>query len=183
MSKRIKNVIVAGGLRYHLIPKVASSTLTRAIKIQPQRAAFPEEVGEQHRFMVVRHPLDRLVSMWTFFCFDPDRLQSNGIGEIGYEREMPFDKFLELVYDKYDLNQHTQKQVTFKGPHYVHDIVKLENLNSFWPTLQKKFDGLRDLGHFHKTDHKPWQEYYSPEQKKEAEFVFKEDLKLYKGAK
>lgn len=181
--KRIKNVIVAGGLRYHLVPKVASSSITQAIKINPQRSVFPEEVGEGHRFMVVRHPLDRLVSMWTFFCFDHDRLNSNGIGELGYTWEMPFDKFLENVYVQYPYNQHTEKQVVLKGPHYIHDLIRLENLQSFWPTLQEKFPGLRPLGHNHKTDHKPWQEYYSPEQRKEAEEVFKEDIKLYEGAK
>lgn len=132
--------------------------------------------------MVVRHPLERIVSFYTFFCKDPNKLNSNGIAAIGYYTDMPFEECVDTICEKHWHNHHTMKQVDLKGPHNIDLLVKLENLNKYWPELQQRFPSLSNLGHFKKTNHKPWQKYYSPELRNKAEEEFAKDIELYEGA-
>lgn len=187
MGPKFKNVLnCAGKLRVHLVPKCATSSITRAVKLNPIHSAFPEEEGPEHRFMCVRHPLDRIVSFWAFFIAQGgERLNSNGIGALGYWKNMPFEKCLEhmLQNDTYTMNHHSQPQVLMAGPHEIHQLVRLENLTEEWDKLTKQFEKIHPIGFFHRTDHDQWHTYYKDlSLKKQAEEVFSKDIELYERA-
>lgn len=182
-SMRIENVIVTPELRFHIIPKVASFSLTQAVKdLKPQRKAYPDEVGPEYRFMVVRHPLERMVSMWVFFCYQTNRLEHDELLNYGYYRHMPFDEFLEVLFKNYYKNPHSQMQIRFRGPYHIHRLVKLENLQTEWKKMRNEFQGLRELSWAHKTEYDHWSIYFSPGLLAQAEKLFQEDLALYEKA-
>lgn len=183
---RYKTVIVSGeGLQIHVNPKVASASISRANKRNPQYSIFSDDPTDNFRFMVVRHPLSRIVSFYKFFVLDAKRIYSNQIHELGYEYNQPFEEFLEQYFKVYNRNHHSVKQSDLAGPFPIDCLVKLENLNKEWPKMMKRFEGLNGLPEekIHKTDDsKPWQDYFTTEQRYKAEQIFKEDLWLYERA-
>ena len=53
--------------------------------------------GPEYRFGVVRHPLDRLVSCWAYFCRDGRISNQPKMRQIGYRHAMSFDEFLDVA--------------------------------------------------------------------------------------
>ena len=125
-------VVVPGMVRVHLIPKVASEAIYKAFH-QEKRAHLetPEENGGEFRLVVVRHPLDRLVSNWAYFCRgSPTELNGQPqIRKLGYTDNMAFDDFLEVALEQHEQNVHTRAQVEFIGPHKVDRLVPLHRLD------------------------------------------------------
>lgn len=176
--KRHRSVIVLENLRIHTIPKVASSSIIDAA--QTMQFAYPEEVGLQKRFMVVRHPLDRLVSTWAFFL-KGSRPGGNELTHLGYEPDCSFDAFVDYCLDMHDANKHTRMQWLYKGPWLV-KTVKFENLKPEWEALRERFPELTPLRARNPSTHDGWKRYYTPELRRIAEKHFAADMVLYHEA-
>ena len=175
--------VVDGGLRVHLIPKNAHSNI--ALAIGDRQIGTRHDVSEESddkRLAVIRHPLDRIVSAYEFFCHTRVELPFNdGMKVLGYKREMTFDEFLEHLLENYEKNVHTQKQVDFIGGQEIDYLIPIEKLAEFWPTIEKEFN-LPALSEKHANRsavEKPWASYYTEESRAKAEHVFKEDVELY----
>lgn len=179
-----KNVLVAPGLRIHICPKVATASISNAMLGVKYRHAKPDEEGPELRVMPVRHPLDRLVSAWSFFCrseTDHEIRGQKSLKELGYYYHMPFSRFLEVAFEHHADNNHTQMQVDFAGPHNP-NLIALQNLGAAWDILRSKFTYLRPLKHVHASTHLTWETYYSPSERLKALSVFQPDVRLYEQA-
>ena len=173
--------VVKGGLRVHLIPKVAHSALSYSIRDKQLYRTSPEEDSEDTRFMVVRHPLDRIVSAWSFFCKERHHAPFNeGMAKLGYSRTMSFSEFLDHLLEHHDKNVHTMKQIKFTGGQDIHILIPIEKLNEKWPELVEAY-GLSPFQNSlaNSSQHEDWMSYYTPEQRVQTEEVFQEDLNLY----
>jgi len=174
--------VVKGGLRVHLIPKIAHSQIARAIgEKQIGQRVDCNEPSDDFRMMVVRHPLDRIVSAYSFFCKERTNLPFNdGMRVLGYKRDMTFSDFLDHVLEHHEENVHTARQVLFKGNQEIDLLVPVEKLNDVWPDVAKRFN-LSNLEekHANRSTHNHWEDYYSEVERDIAELVFKEDLDLY----
>ena len=179
MNNDYFSVIVLDGLRIHNIQKNAHSAINVATFSLPHRLATPQEEGNEYRFMVVRHPLDRIVDAWAFFCTrDVPRIHHD-MHDLGYRLDMTFGEFLEHLLKKHDKNIHTQKQVLFTGGHKIDFLCPIHKLNDVWKDLAKKFN-LNELPErYNWIERGPWEEYYTDEQRERAELEFKEDIELY----
>lgn len=176
-------VLVANGLRIHNIHKNAHSSIKLALKNVHHRVALPSEEGDEYRFMVVRHPLDRIVSCWSFFCQRDKRQLQDYMTKIGYYQWMPFDEFLEIILQEHPKNVHTQKQILFTGGFEMDELCPIEKLNDRWPGLAEEFElGQLPESHNSSPHESDWSIYYTDEQRERAEKIFKEDVALYKIA-
>ena len=176
----MQNVMLIDGLRVHTVPKVGSASIDKALRRFTNRHASPDEPGEEYRWMVVRHPLDRLVSAWAYFCKkDGPPKTMQGIGTFSW---MPFGEWLERVLPDPSVNSHVQPQVDFKGPFRMDRLCRLENLNSEWKALRGRFPCILPVERWNKTTHDPWPSYYTPAQRSAAERAFAADIDLYESS-
>lgn len=173
----MKTVLVADGLRVHKIFKVASATISDAMSNMFIRNAEPEEEGLEYRWMVCRHPLDRLVSAFTFFCTG----KYEGYITMGVCKGMPWVDFLRVVLNNPYGDKHFRPQFIAAGPHKIDKLCRLENLAEEWEVLQKRFSGLFSLKWLQKTEHEPWPTYYTTKQRVLAEAVYSRDMTLYES--
>lgn len=177
---------VEGGLRVHLIPKNAHSNVVYAIRDkQIGQRVDVAEASEDTRLAVVRHPLERIVAAYTFFCKERLHLPFNdGMKDVGYKREMTFNQFLEHLLKNYEKNVHTQKQVDFLGGQDIDILIPIEKLQEVWPSIMTKWHvKALDERLANHSYHDPWETFYTPEQRKLTEETFKEDLDIYNLAR
>ena len=176
-------VLVLDGLRVHTVHKNAHSAIRKACESKMKRGALPSEESDDYRFMVVRHPLERIVSAGAFFSHRNTKNLHDYMEKLGYRNGMSFDKWISILLLRHEENIHTQKQVLFTGGHHIHELCPIEQLSSRWVSLQERFD-LDDLPPkgFNSSPHGDWKAYYTDEQREAAEYVFKEDIDLYNRA-
>lgn len=181
--RRLRNVFKLDGLRIHTCPKIATASIRKVFEKVPYESATQLEPGPELRFMVVRHPLDRIVSAWAFFCNtdDSNRLHPN-LKALGYAMRMPFHEFLEICLQHYQEDHHTQKQIDHAGPHDIDFPCPLHRIHEGWAVLMEMCPVLIPLEHLHKSERKNWESYYDPDQRIRAEQEFSEDLALYQRA-
>lgn len=181
----MRNVMVADGLRVHICPKVGTASISHAFHQVPYRNTFPDEAGGEFRFMPVRHPLDRIVSAWAYFCNaeTPHEISSQpGLLGMGYYFGMPFTEFLDICLKRHDENPHTRTQVQFAGPHPFDWLCPLDDLPDAWEVMRERFDYLKPLVHNHRSHRTVWEKYYDEEMRERAERVFADDLSLFARA-
>jgi len=181
-KKKLYNAFVVPGLRVHTSPKVATWAILEAMP--GARHAIVSEPGSELRLMVVRHPLDRLVSAWSFFCQADDNIRIGGepnLLKLGYFLGMPFDRFVDICCQTHDQNVHTHRQIHFKGPHQMDALIPLPHLNEAWEGLRDRFPVL-PMTHNHRSDHGPWEAYYTHRTRDMAEQVYAPDVALYEQA-
>ena len=182
MNPAYRQVIHCNGLSMHLVHKNAHSAIVQTFKgLDTEPRSFPWDSPEGYRFMVIRNPLDKLVSCWSYFCKRPQvREMIEYMAKVGYKLNMTFEAFLEVVLRRYAENWHTEKQVVFTGGFTMDELCPLEKLNDRWPRLAERF-GLGQLPErYNPSAHNKWDEYYTTETKESVEKVFKEDVELYK---
>ncbi len=183
-------------LRMHFVPKNAHYAMNKYgmnqsnpmwdLAIRRQENTVQED--GVYRVMCVRHPLDRLVSTWAFFCKShSDKLvDETKMADCGYYRGMSFEEFCEIYEEMYECNMHTVPQVFFTGGHYIHHLFPLEKLNEAWAELSDLFG--KDLVHpkiaevGHQSKRGPWQGYYSPKMQTSLLGLLQDDLDLYEEA-
>lgn len=176
----MKNVLVFGGLRIHTVPKVASTSVSAAMATSDFRRADPFEESDDWRFMVVRHPLDRLVSAWQFFT-PHHRMQHMRVFRHDVTPDCTFRQFLDVVLQAPHKDRHTAPQTRYKGPHPIDDLVRLENLSEGWERLVGRFPVV-PIPHKNQTEHGHWREYFDAAMARDALAYFEADLELYDGA-
>lgn len=177
--------MVAEGLRVHICPKVGTASMSHAFHGVPYRNAFPDEEGPGFRFMAVRHPLDRIVSAWAYFCNAETTHEIGsqpGLLAMGCYFGMPFSEFLAICLKRHDENPHTRTQVQFAGPHRIDWLCPLDDVPDAWELLRQRFGYLRPLTHKHRSHRAPWEKYYDEDSRERAETVFADDVALYARA-
>lgn len=178
--------VVKGGLRVHLIPKVAHSSIGNTIGELVIDNVYPTEDSDDYRVMVVRHPLDRMVSSWAFFTQKRSKHALHGYLKSNYCKDpnnsMLFKEWCKGVMENYSYDPHFDKQVIFTGGQTIDALIKMENLNTEWPIIAKRFK-LPNMLYENSSEHNFWRGYYTPELKAEAEEVFSEDIILYNDAR
>lgn len=118
-----RNVRVAPGhFRWHMVPKVASTTVGKAFKYYNTFMADPTEYGTEPRFMFVRSPLSRLESWYKFTVLGGRVRDNNYTGIYGYKHNMSWEEFLVVVENAWHKNRHTVPMVNYKGPFDVNLI-------------------------------------------------------------
>jgi len=173
--------MVVGGLRIHLCPKVATTSIARAYEHLEFCYEYPEDAGPEYRFMPVRHPLDRMVSAWAFFCHGGKQALRGQpeLQAIGCYDGMPFAKFAELCLVHHECNIATRMQTKYRGPHKIDEFCPSENLDQRWPSLRDKFPFLRPLRWANSSNHDRWLSYFTPDLMTRSEKVFADDMALY----
>ena len=179
-------------LRLHLIPKNAHYAMNKygmnqgnkIFDIGIPRKDVKEREGGVYRVMCVRHPLDRLVSCYSFFCLNETWFSRGQLPE-DYYFKMSFEEFCEAYEKNYEFNIHTVPQIFYKGGQDLDLLFRIEDIKKGWYELHKEFPDLvkpeiSAIGH--KSKRGPWQEYYSPELRKTMEDLLGEDLALYEEA-
>jgi len=173
--------VVRGGLRVHLIPKVAHSSIGNTIGESVIDTVYPWEESEDYRVMVVRHPLDRIVSSWAFFTRErPTHCLTKYM--LNKCEDESFEQWCLAVLDNYDYDQHFDKQVIFAGGQAIDALIKMENLNKEWPAIASRFH-LPAIRFENQSKHDHWSTYYTPELRRKAEAVFSTDIILYNSAR
>jgi len=174
---------LAGQIRVHTAPKVASDAVVKALHgLHGWSRERVDDAGPEYRFGVVRHPLDRLVSGWAYFCLGDRMKNQPALREIGYFDRMPFEEFLRIATASHWMNQHTRKQVDFIGSQPFDRLVRIENLTDAWEDLRKIFPNIRRIVRRNTSEHGHWKTYFSADMAEFAERVYSEDLALYHRA-
>ena len=187
----------AAGYGYVNVPKAACSSIKLAIaehlgadpvdcnlrgakhvRRLPYIVAHPELMW----FSFVRHPCDRLLSLWADFLSPPYpeaelRMNEDLRPLVG----MPFDRFVKAVCRKDPLraNMHYLPQVDLLGAKsrvpLVSQIYHFEQLPTYWDYLRGRF-GLPALTHVRKSEHRPWREMYTVELARLVRIRYAEDF-------
>jgi len=144
--------------------------------------AMKPEFEDYFKFTFVRNPFDRLVSCW----FDKSQREKmfNPFTRYGLYHKMPFGEFVKIVCNMPDnrANQHWRRQtydLMIDDKILVPEFVgRYERLHEDWKVIQERVSGLPDLPHANKADHKPYQEYYTPEIQDIVSHRYAQDLKV-----
>ncbi len=180
-------IIHVRGLALCAIPKVASTAMRQAVLrslsvIDPDSYNHPalkvdDEINESEWVMaIVRHPLDRLVSVYHYFLID-DTHPTFSLKEAW--TGMPFGDFVAMVSENRDEDVHTRLQSSFL-PRRINDIDVLENVGPAWKRLQKKFGWLDDLVPTNASEREEgWKDYYDDASLKLAKRAYESDFELY----
>ncbi len=115
-------------------------------------------------FAVARNPWDRAVSMYHF-------AKKLGLGNLfGLDNGLSFERFCEVLQSR---DGDRSFMPVFKQTEWTHssikvnEILKFENLSEDFSTMVKKHhikDISPDLPHINSTVHKPYQDYFHPEE-------------------
>lgn len=184
--QRLNTVLKAKGLRVHTCPKAGRTSIQFAMKDTGYQPVYPDEEGDEYRWMMVRNPFDRLVSAWGYFCNNDESkyIDNNAaFSRLGYYHKMPFSEFLEIALEKHADNEHTRQQKVFAGDFEFDKIVKFENFQEEWAKLAEKFPKIiPELQHHKKSLRGHWEEYFTEEDKLMVRAVFAPDFELYESA-
>lgn len=118
-------------------------------------------------FTIVRNPFARIVSAWA----DKERRYHN----------VSFAKAVEFAISRRDgPDRHYLPQSMFlfhDGRPLVHHFIRHENLAKAFEPLRKHY-GLARLPHHNRSEHRPYQEHYTPPIRRMVEDHFARDLEL-----
>lgn len=176
---------IRGHVRVHSAPKVASDGIARALQGLPGFSRERvDQSGPEYRFGLVRHPLDRLVSGWAYFCRDHRLNNQQQLRDIGYRHDMTFAEFLEVAIRSHWQNQHTRRQVDFIGAQHFDRLARLENLTAEWDALMRRFPVLtKHVNRINTSTRSPkWAQYYTKDMRRRAESAYAADMDLYEKA-
>lgn len=141
-----------------------------------------DEPGPEYRFGLVRHPLDRLVSGWAYFCRDHRLNNQQQLRQLGYAHDMSFAAFLDVALTNHWRNQHTRRQTDFIGSQPFDRLARTENLGAEWEALREMFPALGAIGHHNRSTRGDWREHFTNEMIRRAETAYAADLDLYEQA-
>lgn len=180
-------LVCQGDLRIHTCHKVASSAMRVAVGQVTHHKGHPDDPHNQTTLMAVRHPLDRMVSMFSYFLHNENHRTykfAPNLQRLGYRRGMPFEEFLPVFKEQYMNDLHTLPQVYFKGKRDIDILVPLEDLSEKWNRdIKPRWPAFRYMEKTHQSQRAPWDTYFTPETREEFETLLAEDLELYNHAR
>ena len=194
-------------LVYFYIPKCACTSLkaflARHLKlkfIDPHAAPFdyipPSRVADYHgwtSFALVRHPLDRLVSLYR------DKIRPGyrgwgfkaGVEQFvfgkyqGFHEKMSFEQFATMCMDippgSSDYHFAPQwGQISHDGEPAVQHLFKMENMEPFLAFLTDRGLNVETLYHSNPTKRMgPWEDRYTSELRERAVEYYRDDMKQF----
>lgn len=135
------------------------------------------------KFCVVRNPYERMVSLWKYIVhekvtYEPrkgKRRKSSELEEIGFSRWL-----IEYGKRSHDI-------VTTDTPQYSwmtrHGRIKMDHVIRFENLVEEftQVTGLskKHLPQYHRTEHRAYQEYYTPESREFVDRLFAKDIKKW----
>jgi hypothetical protein len=152
-------------------------------------AAHPE----YHRWAVIRHPCDRLVSLWL------DKIDRPGLArradlianpQLAAGIGLPLDAFVRFIARYIPLNRpetdrHLQTQrwhLAHRGRLAVDKVFRLNRLSEAWPSLQARF-GFAELPRENvQPDRGSWQDYMDYKTESLVRKLYAEDFTLWETA-
>jgi len=147
-----------------------------------QPITFARLRDDLFRFSIVRHPAARLVSCWSDWCCEPyppkDNLERNhDLARLGGCSFAAFlDYAFSLPWERH--NPHFGPQwprLHVAGRLVVDEIVKLENIERQWPSIQNR-TGLGALPHIRSSEHEDWPMYFTTSQLRDVREMFAMDF-------
>lgn len=131
-TSTLRNVLVAREHRIHIVPRVGSNSLQRAFANRIDRFDSPEVDGPETRIIPVRHPVERMLSVWAMFChgFSPFPVES--LQQLGITYGMSLDAFADIALSADHDEPHLRAQARYHAGQ-TDGLVRLENLASAWP--------------------------------------------------
>ena len=162
-------------------PKAASTSLKRLLKIRkPTGKTFIDSFGSFgfdrirpipegiDSFAFVRNPWDRMVSNYEMFKKRPPN----------YSEGLTFDEWLKKIKDKKIINHHWANQTLFVPSHVKFFKIE-EDLEQALDWLNARLPIDESLMTINKTDHQPYQEYYTKELIELVGDLFAEDIDTF----
>lgn len=153
--------------------KVASTTLAWSLGSMNQFLEYSEPPADKPVILVVRHPLDRLVSAFEWFVRGPHNIVPHSNGRrFGY---IDFPAF--VMYAETHMDMHWTPQ-TYQHPNWrSFELLPLEHLRDWWPA-----DQFGELMHRKQTQRGPWDLYFDDKLKAQCEKLYSEDIECYERA-
>lgn len=156
---RVQTVfVVEGKFRFHGIPKCGSRSAEVLLQGDSTRT-YPCDTnagtGSEPRIALVRHPLERLRSLYNFVYVEratgkPE--QTIYVKEYLYPAACEFEQFLDHALDKFFLDRHTIYQAFFVGPRRPDYVGPLRDFDKVAGYLLKKFDLKGSIEHANRTN-------------------------------
>jgi hypothetical protein len=184
----------AAGYGYVNVPKAACTSIQTAISSHRNVAiaASPRTCGvlrivklqHLHWFTVVRHPCDRLVSLWADYLTPPYPRESLAANpELSHFVGWSFGSFARAIarHDPRRTNAHYAPQTDllhYNSQPLAAQVLRFESLSDDWAELSDRF-GIPALPHLRKSDHLPWQEMYTPELAQMVRHRYADDFRNY----
>ena len=146
---------------YFVVPKAACVSI-RAIlnpsNIHDTQNCSPDEYSHYFWFTFVRHPLDRMISLYYSMCSGHLEAPTKNI-----LRSLQLDTIPDLYTFLWSIactsdnvsDIHYKSQSLLFPASQMNFVGRFEHLHTDWNRL-----GLPPLPHHNKSDHKPWREYY-----------------------
>ncbi|MBD3292071.1 MAG: hypothetical protein GF393_04045 [Armatimonadia bacterium] len=153
--------------------KTASTTMAHTLGKKGKFNEYREAPKDKPVVLIVRHPLDRLVSAFMWFVRGPSNIiPGGGNRRFGY---IDFGQFVRHTETHH--NMHWTPQ-TFQHPRWreYKRLVPLHDLSLWWPA------DLPPLDHKKKTKRMEWQSYYDDELRDRCEKRYAEDIEAYELA-
>lgn len=153
--------------------KTASTTMAHTLGKKGRFNEYREPPRDKPVVMIVRHPLDRLVSAYHWFVLGPYNIIPGG----GNRRFGSIDFAQFVAHTEHHHNMHWTPQ-TFQLERWrEYSLVPLERLRDWWP------DDLPPLEHKKKTRRLEWQAYYDEPLRERCESRYAEDIEAYELAR
>lgn len=144
-------------------------------KISYLKMAQEENMDNYFKFIIVRNPFDRIVSLWNHFSQLPE-------GHDGWIPHCTFKEFLERDYVNYNKriksHAHHHYPSMFKdGVMFVNFIGRLENIENDWKYISDRLDcNIKRLIIHNKHHHKFYIKYYDDWCINKVSKMYKKDL-------
>ena len=141
------------------------------------------QVDEYFKFTFVRHPLGRVVSVWTDKLAEDSKAKLD-LSQHGMYKGMPFAEYIEklVVQPKRSLDRHLLPQayyVFYRGTIRVDFIGRLETVDKAYRFLQPIIGDESALPKLNCDDRGNFESYFTPRLRQMAEDYYVDDLRLF----
>lgn len=173
------------------INRTGGSSVERALMLPYRRKHWTalekiEQVGRDNwdrklTFTTVRNPWDKVVSEYHF------RMKTNQNNLL--ENPIEFNKWVKYTYQDKNTTYYDKRSRMFlsqidwisdqNGFILVDEILHFENLHNDFNSLMRKLGKNITLPHVNSTDHRNYQEYYTPETKQIVQIWFEQDIERF----
>lgn len=161
--------IIYNNIAISFIPKNASTSIRNFTRSEP--VTNKEAMQYPRRVAVLREPIERLVSGYSFFHELYERGSKTGVIEANLVKDWP--TYIDHVLSESDPHWAPQvDQLSIDGEYIATETIRMEDLPSFW---RSNFSGM--IPYINGCVHKPVSEY----RVNDIEKRYKRDIELWSG--